>query len=129
MQETMPNRSAEHQIQCNYQLFFMKKLWLNTVPGRDKNADEIFYFPQEVPKYLNGYYKVAKPDAIKVAAILYRIKFGSNDVPLNQQTYDVLSQIMPEDVGALAKPNEWKKAILTVYNSQIGKWQFTAVFS
>jgi hypothetical protein len=32
----------------------MKKLWLNTVPGKDKNADLIFYFPQEAPKYLRG---------------------------------------------------------------------------
>lgn len=56
--ETLPSRSVDAQVHCQYQLFFMKKLWVKTVPGRDRNADEIFYFHQEVPKLLNGYYKV-----------------------------------------------------------------------
>jgi myosin VIIa len=60
MKETFPTRVNDGHIQCQYQLFFMKKLWINTVPGKDSNADEIFYYPQEVPKYLNAYYKVKR---------------------------------------------------------------------
>lgn len=126
MKETLPNRTGEQQIQCNYQLFFMKKLWINTVPGRDKNADQIFYFPQEVPKYLNGYYKVPKAEAVKFAALLYRIQFGGNSLPLVQQTFHILPQIIPEDVMVGTKSEEWKKLILTMYNTQVGK--FVVIF-
>lgn len=60
MKSQMPTRTVEKNVQFNYQLFFLKKLWINFTPGRDAVADETFYFYQELPKYLNGYYKVEK---------------------------------------------------------------------
>lgn len=59
MQSQMPARTKDKNVHYQYQLFFLKKLWVNFTPGRDSIADETFYFYQELPKYLNGYYKVS----------------------------------------------------------------------
>ena len=50
----------------------MKKLWATTVPGRDPNADYIFHFYQEKPKYLRGYHKCSREEAFQLAALIYR---------------------------------------------------------
>lgn len=99
----------------------MKKLWFNNTPGRDPNADQIFYFPQEVPKYLNGYYKVPKADAVKAAALLYRIQFGDDPTALQRSTHDLLLQLMPEDVLNATKITEWKKLIGAMLNQHSSK--------
>jgi myosin VIIa len=56
----MPTRTNDQPIQLHYQLFFMRKLWINYVPGRDAIADENFYFYQELQKYLFGYFNVSR---------------------------------------------------------------------
>ena len=56
----------------------MKKLWSNTVIGRDRIADVMFHYHQELPKYLRGYHKCTKDDAAILGAYIYRVKFGNN---------------------------------------------------
>lgn len=73
--------------QFTYQVFFMKKLWTNTVPGKDKNADFIFHFHQELPKLLRGYHKCSKEEAAKLAALVYRVRFGESKQELQAIPY------------------------------------------
>lgn len=94
----------------------MKKLWLNTIPGKDKNADEIFYYPQELPKYLRGYHKCSKQDAIKLASYIYRIKFDDDATHL-QSVQHMLKELVPADVIKSQSTSEWKKSITAAYNS------------
>lgn len=101
----------------------MKKLWINNTPGRDRIADQMFYFPHEVQKYLNGYYKITKQEAIKIASLIYWICYGENKIPLSQQAQVILPQLLPKSVINLAKPDEWKKQILAAYNVKGGKYE------
>lgn len=38
-----------------YQVFFMKKLWTNTLPGKDSMADSIFHYYQVSPSAVSVY--------------------------------------------------------------------------
>ncbi|CAH2104913.1 unnamed protein product [Euphydryas editha] len=116
MKQTRPGRGG-NQLQMNYQIFFMKKLWINTVPGRDKNADQIFYFPQELPKYLRGYHKTSKQDLIELAALIYRARYGSDQSALLQITH-MLEEFIPPDMISIQSNSQWKSAISAAYFKQ-----------
>ncbi|XP_023954785.2 myosin-VIIa [Bicyclus anynana] len=114
MKQTRPGRSGGGQMQMNYQIFFMKKLWVNTVPGKDKNADQIFYFPQELPKYLRGYHKTSKHDLAELAALVYRARYGNNQALLPQIT-QILEEFIPSDMIRIQSNSNWKSAIAAAY--------------
>lgn len=101
-------------MQMNYQIFFMKKLWINTIPGRDKNADQIFYFPQELPKYLRGYHKTSKQDLIELAALIYRARYGNDQTVLPQIT-QILEEFIPSDMVRIQTNAQWKSGISSAY--------------
>ncbi|XP_025078690.1 myosin-VIIa-like isoform X2 [Pomacea canaliculata] len=99
--------------QFTYQVFFMKKLWTNTVPGQDINADLIFHYHQELPKYLRGYHNCNKEEAAQLGAIIYRVKYGDNkqhlvNIPAN------LRQLIPNDMLKAQSPDDWKRRYLCV---------------
>lgn len=66
-----------------YQILFMRKIWINCLPGHDKVADAKFHFYQEVNKYLRGYHSCSKKDATLLAVLIYRSRHGTNNRELN----------------------------------------------
>ena len=66
-----------HFLTVGYQVYFKKKIWINTVIGRDRIADVMFHYHQELPKYLLGYHKCTKEDAAILGAYIYRARFGN----------------------------------------------------
>lgn len=116
----------------------MKKLWTNTVPGKDRNADFIFHFHQELPKLIRGYHKCSKEEAAKLAALIYRVRFGESKQELQAIPYVFLSllkvdhtevasfcrqmlrELIPADLVKLQNANDWKRLIVAAYNQDGG---------
>ncbi|XP_050389741.1 myosin-VIIa [Patella vulgata] len=106
--------------QFTYQVFFMKKLWTNTVPGKDVNADVIFHFHQEMPKLLRGYHKCPREDAAQLASLIYRVKYGDNKQQL-ANIPRILRELLPNDLIKIQSPDDWKRVIISHFNKDAGK--------
>uniref|UniRef100_A0A3B5BAA6 Unconventional myosin-VIIa-like n=1 Tax=Stegastes partitus TaxID=144197 RepID=A0A3B5BAA6_9TELE len=104
-------------VNISYLVFFMRKLWFNVNPGRDTVADLMFHFPQELPKYLRGYHVCTREDLINIAAILFRVKVGS-DKSQFVMIPKMLKELVPVDLLKAMSENEWKKTIAASYNKQ-----------
>ncbi|XP_065142943.1 unconventional myosin-VIIa [Paramisgurnus dabryanus] len=103
-----------------YQVFFMKKLWTNTVPGKDPMADSIFHYFQELPKYLRGYHKCSLEEAFQLAALNYRVRFEEDKSQLLNLP-KMLKELVPQDLIRQLSPDDWKRAIITYFNKHAGK--------
>ncbi|XP_023655558.1 unconventional myosin-VIIb [Paramormyrops kingsleyae] len=106
-------------INVTYTVFFMRKLWFNVSPGRDLEADLIFHYPQELPKYLRGYHKCTKEDMINMASLLFRAKVN-NDISQCATIPKVLKELVPCDQLKAMSSEEWRKSIVASYNKQVG---------
>nr|XP_020465549.1 unconventional myosin-VIIa-like [Monopterus albus] len=102
-------------VNVPYHVFFMRKLWFNVVPGRDAQADLIFHFPQELPKYLRGYHVSTKEEMVSLAALLFRIKV-SHDKSQLVMIPKMLKELVPVDQLKAMSENEWKKSIIASFN-------------
>ncbi|XP_039557037.1 unconventional myosin-VIIa isoform X5 [Passer montanus] len=103
-----------------YQVFFMKKLWTNTTPGKDSMADSIFHYYQELPKYLRGYHKCSREEVLQLAALIYRVKF-EDDKSYFPSIPKLLKELVPQDLIRQLSPDDWKRSIVAYYNKHAGK--------
>ncbi|XP_063162991.1 unconventional myosin-VIIb isoform X2 [Candoia aspera] len=114
---TQKNRPGKEvfPITMNYQVYFMRKLWLNVIPGKDLKADCIFHYHQELPKYLRGYHKCSKEDAIQLAGLIFKVRFN-NDRTQYTAIPKILKELVPENVIQAISPEEWKRNIISAFN-------------
>ncbi|KAF5273638.1 hypothetical protein FQR65_LT04638 [Abscondita terminalis] len=117
MKKTKASWNSAVSVQAHYHVFFMKKLWVNTVPKRDPNADQIFHYSQELPKYLKGYHKTSKQEAVKLAALIYRAKFDDNVSMLLQLNQTTLKELVPLHLIRVQSLSDWKKNIVEAYKA------------
>ncbi|KAG7333068.1 hypothetical protein KOW79_003203 [Hemibagrus wyckioides] len=103
-----------------YQVFFMKKLWTNTIPGKDSFADSIFHYYQELPKYLRGYHKCSREEVFQLAALIYRVKF-EDDKSYFPSIPKMLKELIPQDLIRQLSPDDWKRSIVAYFNKHAGK--------
>ncbi|XP_042850117.1 unconventional myosin-VIIb isoform X3 [Panthera tigris] len=103
-----------------YQVYFMRKLWLNVTPGKDVNADTILHYHQELPKYLRGFHKCSQEDAVHLAGLIYKAQFD-NDRSQLASIPKILRQLVPENLTRLMSSEEWKKNILLAYDKNKNK--------
>uniref|UniRef100_A0A7N6ATC0 Myosin VIIAb n=1 Tax=Anabas testudineus TaxID=64144 RepID=A0A7N6ATC0_ANATE len=106
-----------------YQVFFMKKLWTNTVPGKDSMADSIFHYYQELPKYLRGYHKCSREEVHQLAALIYRVKF-EDDKSHFLYLSKILKDLVPQDQIRHLSPDDWKRVSLSLrVNFKFHRWK------
>ncbi|XP_054113306.1 unconventional myosin-VIIb isoform X2 [Callithrix jacchus] len=103
-----------------YQVYFMRKLWLNVAPGKDVNSDTILHYHQELPKYLRGFHKCSQEDAIHLAGLIYKAQFD-NDRSQLASVPKILRELVPENLTRLMSSEEWKKSIPLAYDKHKDK--------
>uniref|UniRef100_A0A8C1JL08 Myosin VIIAb n=1 Tax=Cyprinus carpio TaxID=7962 RepID=A0A8C1JL08_CYPCA len=113
-------RAVKDVPSLTYQVFFMKKLWTNTIPGKDPMADSIFHYFQELPKYLRGYHKCSLEEAFQLAALIYRVRFEEDKSQFHNFT-KMLKELVPQDMMHQLSPDDWKRPVVTYFNKHSGK--------
>ena len=94
--------------QFSYQVFFMRKLWSSTVPGKDRCADIIFHFHQELPKLLRGYHQCTREEAAILGALVYRVKYAETKTDISS----VLKSLVPSDLLKVSYLQKMTKKII-----------------
>ncbi|XP_030312241.1 unconventional myosin-VIIb isoform X2 [Calypte anna] len=102
-------------MSVTYEVYFMRKLWLNVTPGKDLKADSIFHYHQELPKYLRGYHKCSKDEAVQLAGLIYKVRFDGDRAQL-AAIPKILKELVPDNLLRAVSPDEWRKSIIAAYS-------------
>ncbi|KAK9510703.1 hypothetical protein O3M35_005438 [Rhynocoris fuscipes] len=101
----------------NYDLHFVKKLWINTYAGADKTADLICHYYQELPKYMSGAHNCSIDDAINIAALLLIAEHDQKQSGLLQdEILKQLPHIVPEHLFDQLSAYDWLEGIAKAFN-------------
>jgi myosin-7 len=74
-----------------------------------------------VPKLLRGYHACSVEDATKLAALIYRSRFGNGAAAGIQSIPDhKLCEFIPSDLLRQRTPIEWRRCIMDQYNDHDG---------
>ncbi|XP_056649680.1 unconventional myosin-VIIb isoform X2 [Monodelphis domestica] len=116
IRKTKPTKEGAATVTLTYHVYFMRKLWLNVFPGKDLNADVILHYHQELPKYLRGFHKCTREDAIQLAGLIYKVRFD-NDRSQLATVSKILKDLVPENLIRSMSSEEWKKNIFAAYSN------------
>ncbi|KAG5451461.1 Myosin-VIIa [Clonorchis sinensis] len=90
----------------SYEVFFIQKLWIDIIPGKDPKADKLFHFPQELHNYLCGHHKTSVTKSIEMAALI--LITNGNRLLENIQTLDT---IVPQSLRSELTDECWAAEI------------------
>ncbi|XP_028401927.1 myosin-VIIa-like [Dendronephthya gigantea] len=97
-------------IAVNYQVFFLRKVWINVIPGEDRVADCRLHYYQELSKYLRGYHKCTEAESILLATLILRAEFGEDTEHLSEIP-DMLNKLVPHEMIPHKTVDEWQQVI------------------
>lgn len=63
---------------------------------------------QELPKYLRGYHKCSKDEAVLLAGLIYKVRFNNDRTQL-ATIPKILKELVPDNLVRAISPDEWKK--------------------
>ncbi|XP_017777144.1 PREDICTED: myosin-VIIa-like [Nicrophorus vespilloides] len=117
LKRSKPTWNSAAQVQAAFQIFFMKTVWMNTVPGKDPVADYIFHYPQELPKYLRGYHKCTVQEAVQLATYILHVRYENNAFGALAALPKILKEIVPADVYKIKSSSDLRKLITNAFNA------------
>ncbi|CAF3603065.1 unnamed protein product [Adineta steineri] len=116
-QTSMPNNTyffdfltqlrGHDKKKLDYKIHFRRKLWIDIIPGEDKQADSLIHFYQERDNYMLGLHKLEVDEAANLAALLGKADRGKGAPEAN------LANFVPGYLIKSASTSEWSKKIYT----------------